>query len=172
LGCRLVLRWYSGGIVPWLLRNEQGADCGLDRVGKPDDPKGLGIQRHTSPANHRIPQRLDVLEGKKTRGPLHQKSFAFSATIVAWTPPKMNIAPVGAIVMTTLCTSDMVDRLAGEAFGGETRFGDDLLAVLIIRSGNCALEICHIGRGTALFLNHSASRSSLRLPSARWRNVK
>src|SRR5271170_4627557 len=63
------VRWYSGGEIPGLLRNGQGADCGLDRVGKPDDPKGLGIRRHTSPANHRIPQRLDVLEGKKTRTP-------------------------------------------------------------------------------------------------------
>jgi hypothetical protein len=58
--------------------------------------------------------------------------------------PKMNIAPVGAIIMTALCTTDMVDRLAGEAFGGETRFGDDFLAILILISGDCALEICHI----------------------------
>ena len=50
-----------------MLRNGQGADCGLDRVGKPDDLRGLGIQRHTSPANHRIPHPLDVLRGKKIR---------------------------------------------------------------------------------------------------------
>ena len=50
-----------------MLRNGQGADCGLDRVGKPGDLRGLGIRRHTSPANHRIPQSLDVPQGKKTR---------------------------------------------------------------------------------------------------------
>ena len=48
-----------------MLRNGQGADCGLDRVGKPGDLRGLGIRRHTSPANHRIPHSLDALRGKK-----------------------------------------------------------------------------------------------------------
>ena len=50
-----------------MLRNGQGANCGLDRVGKPDDLRGLGIQRHTSPANHRIPHSLDALRVKKFR---------------------------------------------------------------------------------------------------------
>ena len=50
-----------------MLRNGQGAKCGLDRVGKPGDLKGLGIQRHTSPANHIIPHSLDVSRGKKFR---------------------------------------------------------------------------------------------------------
>src|ERR1700744_5760848 len=31
--------WSSGGKIPGLLRNGQGADCGLDRFGKPGDPK-------------------------------------------------------------------------------------------------------------------------------------
>ena len=50
-----------------MLRNGQGADCGLDRVGKPGDLRGLGIRRHTSPANHRIPHSLDALREEKTR---------------------------------------------------------------------------------------------------------
>src|SRR6266446_3868110 len=59
------LWWYSSGGIPGMLRNGQGADCGLDRVGKPGDLRGPGIQRHTSPANHRIPHSLDVFAGKK-----------------------------------------------------------------------------------------------------------
>src|SRR5258708_5214596 len=61
------LWWYPSGGIPGLLRNGQGAGCGLDRVGKPEDLRGLGIRRHTSPANHRIPHLLDVLRRKKFR---------------------------------------------------------------------------------------------------------
>src|ERR1700733_14162697 len=69
IGTPLVtIDWYSSGDIPGLLRNGQGADCGLDRVGKPDDLKeGRGIRRHTSPANHRIPHSLDESERKKIR---------------------------------------------------------------------------------------------------------
>ena len=100
------------------MRNGQGADCGLDRFGKPGDlRKGRGIRRHTSPANHRIPHLFDVLRVKKIRGMLDQKPFALCAAIMARAPPKMDIAPVGAVVMAALTTTEMVDRLAAYGFG-------------------------------------------------------
>jgi hypothetical protein len=136
----------------------QGADCGLDRVGKPGDLReGLGIRRHTSPANHRIPQRLDVLAGKKIRGALREEPFALSAAIVARTSSKMDIAAVGAIVMTTLCATDVVDRLAREGFGAEASSGDDFLAILVLESGDRALENGHILKEMAWTRNQSAS---------------
>ena len=37
-------------------------------LASPVTSEGLGIRRHTSPANHRIPHSLDVLRGEKIRG--------------------------------------------------------------------------------------------------------
>jgi hypothetical protein len=48
---------------------------------------------------------------------LDQKPFALCAAIMARAPPKMDIAPVGAVVMAALTTTEMVDRLAAYGFG-------------------------------------------------------
>jgi hypothetical protein len=61
----------------------------------------------------------------------------------------MDIAPIGTVVMTTLRATDVVDRLAREGFGAEASSGDDFLAILVLESGDRALEICHIPRETA-----------------------
>ncbi len=49
LGCRSLVSWYSSGDIPGLLRNGQGADCGLDRVGKPGDLKKVWAFKGTRP---------------------------------------------------------------------------------------------------------------------------
>ena len=44
------LWWYSSGGIPGLLRNGQGANCGLDRVGKPDDLRRSGHSKAHVPS--------------------------------------------------------------------------------------------------------------------------
>jgi hypothetical protein len=127
-----------------LLRNEQGASCGLDRVGKPGDPKeGLGIRRHTSPANHRIPHYLDAFRGKKIRGS-GAKWLSFGAVLMARAAAEVYVFAGRAIVVTAVAATEMVDGLAREGFGGKSGAGDDDLSVFVLVSGGCGLVSSHI----------------------------
>src|SRR5271154_6455788 len=55
-----------GRELPWLYLGRRGIGCGVDRGGKPDNlTEGQGIQRHTSPANTRIPHPLDGFGAEK-----------------------------------------------------------------------------------------------------------
>jgi hypothetical protein len=128
---------------PLVVAYWQGVRCGLDRVGKPGDlRKGQGIQRHTSPANHRIPHFLDVLSRKKIRWWL-AKGFSFGSVLVARAAAKVDIAAVGAVVVVAVAAAKVVDRLAGEGFGGEACSGNNDLAVPVLVSGSSGGEFSH-----------------------------
>jgi hypothetical protein len=85
---------------------------------------------------------------------------------------KMDIFAVGAIIMAAMAAAEVINRLSGEGFRGETRPGDDNLAVFVLISGLGGLESGHLYKVTASLVHQAARSSSLRLPSARWRNVK
>lgn len=103
---------------------------------------GQGIQRHTSPANHRIPHTLDAFHGKKTRSRLLER-LSFGSVLVAGAAPEMNIFAIGAVVMAAMAAAEVVDRLPWEGFRGEAGSGDDDLPVLIFVSGVGGLKTRH-----------------------------
>ena len=125
-----------------MFRNGQGANCGLDRVGKPDDLRGLGIRRHTSPANHRIPHLLDAFRRKKIRRRIFQR-LPFGPVLMARTAPKVDIFAVRAIIVATASAAKVIDRLAGKALRRKSRSGDDDLAMFVPVSGICGLKSRH-----------------------------
>ena len=124
-------------------------DCGLDRDGKPGDlQEGQGIQRHTSPANHRIPHVLDAFRGKKIRRRIAER-LPFRPRPDGGDSGEVNIAAVGTVIVAAMAAAKVVDRLSGEGFRGESGSRDDDLAVFVPVSGVGGLKSRHIYRGTA-----------------------
>ena len=76
--------------------------------------------------------------------------------------------------MAAMTAAEVVDGLSGKRFGRETGAGDDDLAVFVLVTGVGGLKSGHFYRdkGRAYSVNQMARSSSLRLPSARWRNMK
>jgi hypothetical protein len=111
-------------------------------MASPATSEGQGIQRHTSPANHRIPQFLDALQGKKTRGRLTE-GLAFGSILMPGTAAEVDIFASGAVIVATMAAAEVIDGLSGEGFRGESRPGDDDLAVFVLVSGVGALESGH-----------------------------
>lgn len=140
-------------------------------MASPATSEGQGIQRHTSPANHRIPHILDALRGKKTRSRLAQR-LPFGSVLMAGTAPEVDIFAGGAVIMAAMAAAKVINRLSERGFRRESGSGDDNLAVFVLVSGVGGLESRHFYRGMACLVNQAARSSSLRLPSARWRKVK
>ena len=98
-----------------------------------DSTKSLGIRRHTSPANHRIPHYLDAFRGKKI--PRNDtKWLSFGPLLVAGTAAKVYVLAGRAVIVIAVGATKMVDGLAGEGFGGKSGAGDDDLAVFVLVS--------------------------------------
>lgn len=140
-------------------------------MASPATSEGQGIQRHTSPANHRIPHFLDALRGKKTRSRLAER-LSFGPVLVARAAAEVDIFAGRAVFMAAMAAAKVVDRLSGEGFRGKSGAGDDDLAVFVLVTGVGGLESGHSYKEMACWVNQAASSSSLRLPSARWRKVK
>src|SRR5437868_2656026 len=99
--CAGEVSWSRGGAIPGLFPWCQGAGSGLDRFGQPDLQEGQGIQGHTSPANHRIPQYLDDFCRKKIRR-RRAKRLAFCPILVAGAAAEVDIRPVSTVVVAAM----------------------------------------------------------------------
>src|SRR5665213_1571607 len=117
-------------------------------MASPATSEGQGIQRHTSPANHRIPHILDALRGKKTRGRLAER-LSGGSVLMSGTAAKMDILAVGAVIVAAMAAAEVINRLSGEGFRGESGPGDDDLAVFVLVTGVGGLESGHKFRETA-----------------------
>src|SRR6185437_2587548 len=102
-------------------------------MASPATSEGQGIQRHTSPANHRIPHYLDALRGKKTWRRLAER-LALGSVLVAGAAAKVDIFACRAVFVAAMAAAKVVDRLPGEGFGGKSGAGDDDLAMLVLVS--------------------------------------
>ena len=111
-------------------------------MASPATSEGQGIQRHTSPANHRIPHLLDALRRKKTRRRIAER-FTFDPVLMAGTAPEMDIFAGGAIIVAAMAAAKVIDRLSGKRFRGESCPGDDDLAVFVLVTGVCGLKSRH-----------------------------
>lgn len=104
---------------------------------------GQGIQRHTSPANHRIPHTLDALRGEKTRSGVAER-LPFGSVLMTGTASEMDIFTVGAVIVAAMAAAEMVNRLSRKGFRRESSPGDDNLAMFIFVSGISGLEAGHL----------------------------
>ena len=134
-------------------------------MASPATSDGQGIQRHTSPANHRIPHILDALGRKKTRRRLPER-LSFGPVLTARAATFVNIATVRPIIMSARAAAKVINRLPGKRLRGKSRPGDDNLAVFVLISGVGGLESGHFYRGIVCLVNQAARSASVRLPSA------
>ena len=111
-------------------------------MASPATSEGQGIQRHTSPANHRIPHILDALGGKKTRSRLAQR-LSLGSVLMPGTASVMDITAVGAVIVAAMAAAKVVDRLPRKGFRGKSSSGDDNLAVFVLVTGVGGLKSRH-----------------------------
>jgi hypothetical protein len=105
--------------------------------------KGQGIQRRTSPANHRIPHLLDVFAVEKIRRELGGDGLAFCAVLMGWAETLVDVAAVGAVGMVAVNAAEGVYGLAGEGAGRKAGSGDYLLSVKVSIPGDGCLSVTH-----------------------------
>ena len=55
----------------------------------------------------------------------------------------MDIFAVRPVIVVAMAATQVVNRLAGEGFGGKTSPGNDDLAVFVLVSGVCSLKTRH-----------------------------
>lgn len=103
---------------------------------------GSGHSKAHVPATHRIPHCLDALPREKTRSRLAE-GLPFSPILMTGAAPEVDIFAIGAIIVAAMAAAEVIDRLSGEGFRGETGPGYDDLAVFVLISGVCGLESGH-----------------------------
>jgi hypothetical protein len=62
---------------------------------------------------------------------------------MAGATPEVDILAIGAVIVAAMAAAEVIDRLSGEGFRGETGPGDDDLAVFVLISGVCGLKSGH-----------------------------
>src|SRR5690242_2907153 len=135
-------------------------------VASPSTSDGQGIQRHTNPAHHRIPQVLDALVWKKIRGGLTQR-LSLGPVLVSRTAAKVDVLSVGTILMAAMTAAEVINGLSGKGLRRKSGAGNDDLAMLIAVSGVSGLEAKHFQKDTACPASQVARSSSPSVPSAR-----
>ncbi len=112
-------------------------------MASPATSRGSGHSKAHFPANHRIPQVLDVFRGEKIRGRIAER-LPSGPVLMARAAAFMDVAAVAAVIVAAMAAAEVVDRLSGEGFRGESGPRYDGLAVFISVSGICGLETGHV----------------------------
>ena len=145
----------------------QGISAVYTAVASPVTSDGLGIQRHTTPAKHRIPHTLDVFNMKKD-SERHPEAAPLSPHPDAWDSAEGEYLCHWNHIHARNARnegdrSSVRERIPKEIPSGQQQSGH----VCSYSQGQWSENVMAFYKLTACFANQTASSSSLSVPSAR-----